>query len=64
METCVIPEPQRTYVLELLAALGPTAGKFVIAGAQAIKFMVKDARNQGLSASSPAENLAGTRASG
>jgi hypothetical protein len=40
----VIPEPQRTYVLELLAALGPAAGEFVIAGAQAIKFAVKDAR--------------------
>jgi len=40
----VIPEPQRTYVLELLAALGPAAGDFVIAGAQAIKFAVQDAR--------------------
>ena len=40
----MIPEPQRTYVLELLAALGPAAGEFVIAGAQAIKFAVKDAR--------------------
>lgn len=40
----MIPEPQRTYVLELLAALGPAAGEFVIAGAQAIKFGVKDAR--------------------
>ena len=40
----MIPEPQRTYVLELLAALGPVAGEFVIAGAQAIKFAVKDAR--------------------
>jgi hypothetical protein len=40
----VIPEPQRTYVLELLAALGPAAGEFVIAGAQAIKFVVQDAR--------------------
>jgi hypothetical protein len=36
----VIPEPQRTYVLELLAALGPATGEFVIAGAQAIKFAV------------------------
>ena len=34
----MIPEPQRTYVLELLAALGPAAKDFVIAGAQAIKF--------------------------
>jgi hypothetical protein len=40
----VIPEPQRTYLLELLAALGPAADDFVIAGAQAIKFAVKDAR--------------------
>jgi hypothetical protein len=40
----VIPEPQRTYLLELLAALGPAAGEFVIAGAQAIKFAVHDAR--------------------
>jgi len=31
-------------VLELLAALGPAAKGFVIAGAQAIKFTVKDAR--------------------
>jgi hypothetical protein len=29
----MIPEPQRTYVLELLAALGPAAKDFVIAGA-------------------------------
>jgi hypothetical protein len=40
----VIPEPQRTYVLELLAALGPAAEEFVIAGAQAIKFAVQNAR--------------------
>jgi len=40
----VIPEPQRTYVLELLAALGPAAEEFVIAGAQAIKFVVQNAR--------------------
>jgi hypothetical protein len=40
----VIPEPQRTYLLELLAALGPAADDFVIAGAQAIKFAVQDAR--------------------
>jgi len=31
----MIPEPQRTYVLELLAALGPSADDFVVAGAQA-----------------------------
>jgi hypothetical protein len=40
----VIPGPQQTYVLELLAALGPVSEEFVIAGAQAIKFAVKDAR--------------------
>lgn len=40
----MIPEPQRTYVLELLMALGPAAENFVIAGAQAIKFMLKEAR--------------------
>jgi hypothetical protein len=40
----MIPEPQRTYLLELLAALGAAASDFVIAGAQAIKFAVKDAR--------------------
>jgi Nucleotidyl transferase AbiEii toxin, Type IV TA system len=40
----VIPEPQRTHVLELLKGLGPAAADFVIAGAQAIKFMLKDAR--------------------
>jgi hypothetical protein len=40
----VIPEPQRTYVLELLHALGPAANDFVVAGAQAMKFMVERAR--------------------
>jgi hypothetical protein len=40
----MIPEPQRTCVLELLAALGQAAKDFVIAGAQAIKFAVKNAR--------------------
>jgi hypothetical protein len=44
MENRVIPEPQRTYVLELLHALGPAADKFVVAGAQAMKFMVERAR--------------------
>src|SRR5690242_168067 len=39
----MIPEPQRTYVLELLKALGPAAEGFVIAGAQAIKFMLDEA---------------------
>lgn len=40
----MIPEPQRTYVLELLAALGPAADDFVVAGAQAMKFTVLKAR--------------------
>lgn len=40
----MIPEPQRTYVLELLQALGPAAQDFVLAGAQAMKFMVERAR--------------------
>jgi hypothetical protein len=41
----MIPEPQRTYLLELLAALGPAANDFVIAGAQAMKFSVQKARS-------------------
>jgi len=40
----VIPEPQKTYVLELLYALGTTADEFVVAGAQAMKFMMERAR--------------------
>ena len=44
MEYGVIPEPQRTYVLELLDALGRAAEEFVVAGAQAMKFMVARAR--------------------
>ena len=40
----MIPEPQRTYVLELLHALGTAADEFVVAGAQAMKFMVERAR--------------------
>ena len=40
----MIPEPQRTYVLELFQALGPAADDFVVAGAQAMKFMVVRAR--------------------
>jgi hypothetical protein len=40
----MIPEPQRTYVLELLAALGTAADDFVVAGAQAMKFTVEKAR--------------------
>ncbi|MCL5287367.1 MAG: nucleotidyl transferase AbiEii/AbiGii toxin family protein [Acidobacteria bacterium] len=40
----MIPEPQRAYTLELLAALGPVANEFVVAGAQAMKFTVQGAR--------------------
>ncbi|HET8924123.1 MAG TPA: hypothetical protein VFN26_14135 [Candidatus Acidoferrum sp.] len=40
----MIPEPQKTYVLELLAALGSAADDFVVAGAQAMKFSVEKAR--------------------
>ena len=40
----MIPEPQKTYVLELLHALGTTADEFVVAGAQAMKFMMERAR--------------------
>lgn len=40
----MIPEPQRTCVLELLRALGPIADDFVVAGAQAMKFMLQQAR--------------------
>lgn len=40
----MIPDPQRTYVLEFLAALGPAAKDFILAGAQAVKFAVKEAR--------------------
>jgi len=40
----MIPEPQRTYVLELIHALGPLADGFVVAGAQAMKFAISKAR--------------------
>ena len=40
----MIQEPQKTYLLELLHALGPAAGDFVVAGAQAMKFMMDRAR--------------------
>jgi hypothetical protein len=36
----VIPEPQRTYLLELLTALGPAASGFVLVGGHALRFMV------------------------
>jgi hypothetical protein len=44
MEDRLIPEPHRTYLLELLHALGPASDDFVVAGAQAMKFMVARAR--------------------
>jgi hypothetical protein len=44
MEDRLIPEPHRTYLLELLHALGPASDDFVVAGAQAMKFMVDRAR--------------------
>lgn len=44
MERNVIPEPQKTYVLELFEALGATGNGFVIAGAQAMKFYVQQSR--------------------
>jgi hypothetical protein len=40
----MIPEPQLTYLLELLHTLGPAAEDFVVAGAQAMKFSVTRAR--------------------
>lgn len=40
----MIPEPQKTYLLELLTALGPFADDFVLAGAQSMKFALGDAR--------------------
>ncbi len=36
----VIPEPQRTYLLELLSALGPAAEGLVLVGGHALRFMV------------------------
>ncbi len=40
----MIPEPQKTYLLELLAALGPAANEFVLVGGQALKFVLAEAR--------------------
>lgn len=40
----MIPEPQKTYLLELLTALGPTADEFVLVGGQALKFVLAEAR--------------------
>jgi len=36
----VIPEPQRSYLLELLSALGPAAEGLVLVGGHALRFMV------------------------
>lgn len=40
----MIPEPQKTYLLELLTALGPAADEFVLVGGQALKFVLAEAR--------------------
>jgi hypothetical protein len=40
----MIPEPQRTYLLELLTTLGPAADEFVLVGGQALKFVLAKAR--------------------
>lgn len=40
----MIPEPQRTYLLELLGALGSTSESMVLVGGQALRFMVDNAR--------------------
>ena len=40
----MIPEPQKTYLIELLTALGSSAEDFVLAGAQSMKFALSDAR--------------------
>jgi hypothetical protein len=44
MEERMIPEPQRTYVLELWAELGFASAGFVLVGGQALKFAVPKAR--------------------
>ena len=36
----MIPEPQRTYLLELLTALGPAADSLILVGGQAVRFMI------------------------
>lgn len=40
----MIPEPQRTYLLELLTALGPAAEGLILVGGQAARFMVAKPR--------------------
>jgi hypothetical protein len=44
MESEMIFEPQRAYILELITALGSAADGFVLAGAQAMKFFIPRAR--------------------
>ena len=44
MANKLIPEPQGTYALELLTNLGSAADSFVLAGAQALKFLLPKAR--------------------
>ena len=34
----MIPEPQKTYLLELLTALGAASDEFVLVGGQALKW--------------------------
>ncbi|MDE3178373.1 MAG: nucleotidyl transferase AbiEii/AbiGii toxin family protein [Acidobacteriota bacterium] len=40
----MIPEPQRTHLLELLTALGPAADGLILVGGQAARFMVAKPR--------------------
>ena len=40
----MIPEPQRTYVLELWSELGSACAGFVLVGGQALKFAIPHAR--------------------
>ena len=40
----MIPEPQRSYVLELWSELGPASADFVLVGGQALKFALARAR--------------------
>lgn len=44
MAEAMIPEPQRTYLLELWSELGSASADFVLAGGQALKFAVPNAR--------------------
>jgi hypothetical protein len=44
MGEAMIPEPQRTYVLELWSELGAASANFVLVGGQALKFAVPNAR--------------------